>query len=80
MKSLLKKFDGTSGSAVEVGCTAGFIVGVPLIPEGDGAVKLEPVPLGVGGAVLPWVLLAVGGPWPPCCGGLGGRFCGDPSG
>ena len=61
MKSWVKRFDGTSGNTFEVGWTAGFIVGVPLTPEGDDAVKLEFVPFGVGGAVLPWVLPEDGG-------------------
>jgi hypothetical protein len=63
IKSLLRNDGGTSGSEV-VGCVAGLIVGVPLrAADGDGAVILEFVPLGVGGAVLPWVLLpGLGGP------------------
>lgn len=47
-----RKFGGTSGNA-DVGCVAGLIVGVPLTTaDGEGAVMLELVALGVGGAVL----------------------------
>lgn len=62
----------------DVGWTAGLSVGVPLTAEGD-AVIVELVPLGVGGAVFPWGLLAPEGPWPPGWDGLDGWFCGDPS-
>ena len=51
INSLVRKLAGTSGNDV-VGCVAGLIVGVPLTTaDGEGAVMLELVALGVGGAV-----------------------------
>lgn len=79
INSFVRKPGGTSGNDV-VGWVAGLSVGVPLTTaDGDGAVMLELVALGVGGAVLTCPpLLEFGGPCPVA--GLDGCWLrGEPS-
>jgi len=80
INSFVRKLAGTSGSDV-VGCDAGLMVGVPLTTaDGEGAVMLELVALGVGGAVLTCVPpLGFDGPCPPVAGFGGCWFRGEPS-